>query len=85
MEHIVEEEVAVCWLAHLYVLRWERTEPAKKRLQWHNKGIMKAGAWTRVCRKPEVWSVRENRVRTYQGLFTDLLCIIHTSSSQTQG
>lgn len=85
VERVVREEVPVGRLTHLYVLRRERTEPAKKRLQCHNKGITKAGAWTRVRRKPKVWSVRENRVRTSQDLFTDLLCIVYTSSSQTQG
>lgn len=65
VEYMVQEEVVAGWLAYLYALRWERIELAKIRFQCHNKGKMKAGSWTRVCRKPEVWSMRETRVRTY--------------------
>lgn len=46
--YVVREEVPVGRLTHLYVLRRERTEPAKKRLRCHNKGITEAGAWTSV-------------------------------------
>lgn len=69
VEYMVQEEVIAGWLAYLYALRWERIELAKIHFQCHNKGKMKAGSWTRVCRKPEVWSMREPRVRTYQDLF----------------
>lgn len=38
VEHIVQEEVVVGWLAYLYALRWERIELAEIHFQCHNKG-----------------------------------------------
>lgn len=69
MESMVQEEVVVGWLAYLHALRWERIELAKIHFQCHNKGKMEARSWTRVCRKAEVWSMRETRVRTDQDSF----------------